>query len=406
MTTSLEKASLVLRWCIFMLGHPNETSGNFNDRAAKALSMHRHCYFWQMYREFCRNATIQEEAEGRRAASADAIHLPKFSYILEVLRRIDSVATQVHELVRILEHPHDVAIPHEVYSGAAHQSIIRCWSQDEHRRSDHGNNRGGGGKSDLEDLIRYLLECIGKQRYRKRGDVVYEEIEVDYGAARIGTHAWRPADFFPSAGREQKRRSETEDAGNIRTMVHRFCRKELREDMWSKFVNLKNKKLIYDYLEECEDVEFPRLCPQRNILAFRNGIFNTTAGACGEFYFWDSVYKYIGPEVVSAKYFDIRLDPECFEIASSRENGWWGIPTPAFQGILDYQNLGCPHPSSSSSADPTTTRLGAAISSIVDTYVEALQSKLIDVDRKNSSERVALLTEIERSTAALSLIHI
>ena len=323
-----EKATKMLRFCIKMSAHPPEDSDAFNIDAHKTITMRRFRYFWDVYAEFALRAArgVDQTTSGRGyphcADFVDFDQLRHLSMTFEVLERIHSVSTTINELVRIYHNSNDVVIPDEVRTGQWHRSLIHLWNEDEEVKK----------KTDLEELILYLLKCISSHRYRKKGDTVYEERHIDYAGGRVGTRAWEPADLHSDRGEEEK--------SSIKTMILRFLRKEPTYGYWAKYINLRNKRDLFQYFEECEEVEFPFLVQNRNLLSFRNGILDTAGGETGVFYPWGVVSRFIPSNSVAAKFFNADVEKSWLAVAGASEQGWWNIPTPGFQSILDYQNFG------------------------------------------------------------------
>jgi hypothetical protein len=323
-----EKAIRMLLFCLRMSDHDaTDGAAVFRLDRHEGITMKRFRLFWEVYGEFARRASKLMDPSSARgyphcADYAEFDQLRQLSTTFEVLERIHSVSTTINELVRIRDNANDACIPDDVQAGQWHKSLIQLWNEDEEVKK----------KSDLEELILYLLKCISTQRYRKRGETVYEEWKIDHAGVRVGTRAWVPAKLHSDRGEEEKH--------TIKTMILRFLRKEPTYCMWSKYINLRNKRELFQYFEECEEVEFPFLVQNRNLLSFRNGILNTAAGEMGEFYPWVTAHKYVPTSAVAAKYFDAVVDKAWWAQASAVEQGWWHIPTPGLQSILDYQNLG------------------------------------------------------------------
>ena len=372
----VDRARRIIEWCTQMLGHQSSDSF-FDERRSQSVSMNRYKYFWTLYREFTRHATSDDAAENQRGNSPDGIHIPKMSLVFEVLRRIDTISTHIYELSRFFEHDMDAAIPQEVSAGLFHKSLIRLWNQDVEAKP----------KSDFEELVLYILECACSHKFRKKGDVVYEEKTLIIGTAKVGTYAWQPAELNTTRTGEEE--------SSIKTMVLRFCRKEIREDMWSRYVNLKSPQRLFAYLEECEDVEFPMLTTSRSVFSFNNGILDAAAGYSGEFYLWENAHEFVSANVVAAKFISLDVDPEWFVIASNRSSGWFDIETPLFQSILDYQNTGQTS-KRKSEALHTTLNLKTCeeIQEELYKFVDHLENRIVSVKRQRIDQAPERLKEL------------
>mgnify|MGYP000458331077 CR=1 FL=1 len=374
----LSKVKKIIEFCFEMVGH--DTHNLFYDDAlAEHIVMHRYRYFWTMYKEFHRNASM---GAAHATDQSDAIHIPKFSMAFEILKRIHYITEYSHDLTRFIEHEIDAAIPPEVTAGMHHQSLIRLWNEDEDVKP----------KPDLEELILYILSCCNEHRYRKKGDIVYEEkVITTEDGMRIGTYAWEPANLNTA-----KRGSDEEST--IKTMVHRFCKKEVREDMWSKFINLRQQQQLYKHLEESEETEFPILVTKRNIFAFRNGIFDTEADTLGKFYPWESAAEWLSPDTAAARYIDQEIDLEWFRLCRREVYGWWYIETPLFQSILDYQNTGQVNPETDEVEVERNSNTCTNILTHLKEYEELMGRLIVSARRSSANDTQEQLQNIVEQT--------
>lgn len=160
--------------------------------------------------------------------------------------------------------------------------------------------------NDNQKLLLHLLDCAMEKRYRKAHGWCYEPVVVD----GFNTHAWRPV-------------------CEIRDFVHECIRKETAWEYWCCATsNLKTIPMVAEYLQGCRDYQFPDLNKRRGVYAFRNGVYLAHSDAFRAF----GESPPLADDVVACKYFD--LDFDLFE-----GRGWAGIPTPHFQGILDFQQF-------------------------------------------------------------------
>lgn len=337
----MENALGLVRWSLLMCGGvAGEATKIYDDVVASHVCVDRFFHLWEMYKRYHRFQR-QEGADPER--DREVIH--RFSYCYEVLNRVMQIQSNVYDCYRLLLNASDFLVPECLSKSSTHLSLLRLWSQTEEPKK----------KSDYEELVSYMLDCAATHRYRKSGGVVFQEKFVQYAGKKYGTRAWEPANFGTL-------RPEV-NASSLEAFIHRFCRKEHRYDMWSRLVNLKGHDRLKDYLSICEDLEFPFLKPRRNLLAFRNGIYDTRGGVGGAFYDYSIVGNHLRGDMVAAKFFDTTLDPAW--IATAHSASWWDIPTPFFQGILDYQNWGVPSAVSSTREEDqeprTVDRLAAEV---------------------------------------------
>lgn len=314
----MENALEVVRWVILMSGGVSNLRERFyNENCASVVCVDRFFYFWAMYKRY-HVFQLQEGADLER--DREVIH--RFSFCFQVCTRLLDVQRQVFELFRLLQNTSDFVVPESLRRSSSHLSMLRLWGQIEEDKIK---------KTREEELIAYLLDCAEAHRYRKRGQIVYQEKWVWHNQKKYGTRAWEPANFNTNRPEVQ--------ASSIDAFIHCFCKKELRADMWSRLVNVSFSK-IRDFLVSCEEIDFPFLKPCRNLLSFRNGIYDTRGGVGGSFYDYSIVGLHLRGDLAAAKYFDTNLNPQWLQTAHSES--WWEIPTPIFQSILDYQNWGIP----------------------------------------------------------------
>ena len=161
--------------------------------------------------------------------------------------------------------------------------------------------------NELQNLLLYLLDCAFEKQLRKQDGYVFCPIVVDGHT----THAFRCM-------------TET------KTWVYECCQKETQFQQWSNLTHGNNTiKAVVDYLNGCNDYQFPNLVKDRTVFSFKNGVYLASE---------DRFHPYVGSteplaaSVVAAKYFEDAFDPY-------PDTNWRDIPTPAFHSILVYQEL-------------------------------------------------------------------
>ena len=128
----------------------------------------------------------------------------------------------------------------------------------------------------------------------------------------------------------------------VADFVYSVAQKETRFSVWSNLTAKGNSaRDCIKHLTECKDMQFPEIVKDRHYWSFTNGVFASKILVTGTereykcaFYPYKSdSFSRLDPLVVSSKYFDKDF------VDFSHKKDWWDIPTPHFQGILDYQNF-------------------------------------------------------------------
>lgn len=175
---------------------------------------------------------------------------------------------------------------------------------------------------DMQLVLEHLLARASHERYRKRGNMVYQQKCVDHLGARYPTSTWVPACFKPYRG--------SIDDSSMESFVLHYCKREHYPLIWEALVRCLPVKKIVDFMVMCDEPEFPTVYPKRNLLAFRNGIYDTCAGSTGCFYEYGSNMANSSGQA-AAKYFDSILPLEIHQTCCEGHDGWWNIETPLFQ---------------------------------------------------------------------------
>lgn len=165
----------------------------------------------------------------------------------------------------------------------------------------------GESVNDMQKLLLHLLDAAMEKRYRKVGDRVFEPITID----GHNTHAWR-------------------SVCDIEAFVFTECQKEVQLDAWLNLTNGNtNGKAAIAYLKSCNDFQFPTLVRDRNVWAFRNGVY---LGREDRFHSFESHERPLPTSVVACKFFDFHVEPWA-------GTHWKDIPTPAAQSVFEYQGF-------------------------------------------------------------------
>jgi hypothetical protein len=168
-----------------------------------------------------------------------------------------------------------------------------------------------GNLNEMQELLLFLLDSAFEKRLRKQEGYVFEPILVN---DKYNSHAFRRV-------------------CDIKEWVYAVTQKELQWHQWVNVTHGTNTlKAVVDYLTSCDDYQFPNLVKDRTVFSFKNGIY--LAGD-NRFYDYETAVEPLAESIVACKYFD-----QAFDVYEEILD-WKLIPTPAFQGILDYQEL--PH---------------------------------------------------------------
>lgn len=169
---------------------------------------------------------------------------------------------------------------------------------------------------DVKTYQRLLLHLFCQAQmhgYRRYGDSVYEPILT---ADNYNTHSWNRV-------------------SDIRTFIYMSCQKEFHFNEWRLLTDHPSyPKNAESYLTSCEDSQFPRLVKNRNAFSFPNGIYLTTRDKWVPF--GSGASMEIPSGLCCAKHFENPLPPEH---AGNPIEAWRDIPTPAFDTMLESQEL-------------------------------------------------------------------
>ena len=177
-------------------------------------------------------------------------------------------------------------------------------------------------KRDMEVLVSHLLEQARANKFRKRGNIVYQEKHVCWMGARYGTCAWVPAHFGSS---------RSEDEHSLESFVLYFCRRDLYPEMHGALVRCLPARKLAEFLALCDESDFPFVKPVRHLLSFRNGVYDTLGAGLGEFHPYGVPSTARISHLAAAKFFDVPMPDQIFDEVRGRASGWWDIETPLFQ---------------------------------------------------------------------------
>lgn len=166
-----------------------------------------------------------------------------------------------------------------------------------------------GDITEVQKLLLHLLDAAMEKRYKKQEKMCFEPVITSDGHK---THAYR-------------------EVCTIKEFVYNHTQKEIHLDQWLNLTKSHtNIKAVCEYLETCDDFQFRILRKNRNVFSFTNGVYFTRQD---RFHRFATATEPLPDTVVAAKFFDQDFDH--FEDVDD----WYDIPTPHFQGILEYQKF-------------------------------------------------------------------
>lgn len=157
----------------------------------------------------------------------------------------------------------------------------------------------------------FLLNQALMNNYRRSDGYVYQEIFLENGHS---THAWKPKYTF-------------------KEFIHRTVDKDTHWNMWKLLTSSGNlSKQLVEFLEDCEDKEFPRLKRDRRYHSFRNGVYDTHTDT---FMPWG--HRYLTGDVVACRFHDADMPEEIHGEEYKRDPS--RIPTPLLDMVFSIQGV-------------------------------------------------------------------
>lgn len=331
-----------------------------------------------------------------------------------ILLQMDRVFKSAHMLSRLLWDPEDAVANARImddvrFNREAEMLEAFCNHQrNPQMAAEFGKAHGKGQAKDnaKELLVRHVLDIALENGYRRQGELVFEPLMITYNGKTYPTRAYRPV-RWPDYDPEQPNAHRSD----LTELIARACSKERSRKLWMLNIDSGVAINCMHYLRDrCVDGEFPVLRPSRNLTSYRNGIYDSKAGGdadggthMGRFVPYDQCAT-MWPGLTSSKFFDVDVPRAWFETAQAKIDGWFDIPTPLFQSVLDYQNYGEPRRAGDAGASGAPT--GDAAEARVDTArvevrraaqaaSEALEHSLQDLS--------AARTEQDKEAVLLSL---
>ena len=323
--TIMEQLCSQVSWLLELHGQRPDGHGLSAD-APSCLQRHLG-RFWELYK----NLNYADDGRVRPASPASPELLEKLALCYDVYNLAAGAMASLVELQRLRRNRQ---IQRRSVDKLTPESIAKNLAA----------LRDDGAASEYEKVLMHVLDYTARLNLRKAEGLVYKERMVWCGGAAYGSHAWELVEF------EVERPSE---ASSIKTMVYHICRREVDYDMWRRIMQPRVVESVVKHLSEAPDLEFPFLKRDYRYISFRNGVLAIAEqdSPC-TFYAYGACPR-LSSSVVSSKFIDLDIDVGWFEgMAQNCYTGWWDIPTPNFQSILDYQNWGCAAPRLESDEEP------------------------------------------------------
>jgi len=387
----LERSQEVLKWVLAM--QAVQVGDEFYDEtlatelAGKRLNLYGLLY--KNYKSFMKEMIppLDPMAVEEQAAYKESHKWwHALGHIHTILVNVDKISRCMNILTRILFNEEDQIIGNALTNPVRsfqEREFIRMWKA-QRSTTDHGDDSKDVKKrGKVQIVLNHCLDQALACRYKRLGCCVYQERKVIFNDVTYGTRAYQPA-VWPNGDPRR-------DKSTMNEFVTRVCAKERYPDIWELALDSAVYGKVVAYLERCVDDEFPTLRQQRNLFSFTNGIYDSQAGKMGAFYFYDFAGQHLDPAATAAKFFEQEVRPQWFEV-TGRTGGWFDIPTPLFQSILDYQNYGevrtTRHTESAATADVSgethETSLSQHDSAVVEvkrslySFLETMENALLD----------------------------
>jgi hypothetical protein len=335
----------VLRWVLAMQKVQSEHEV-FDQHLGSDITARGLCLVHALYRNYYHRCIGGSSFLRRRTESNETQEeyqkKTKFwqdiGHIHTVIVNVDKIARSMHILTRILWQKDDAVVGNRMMNPFRTFQETR-WIQDYMKQ----NQISSRGESDEETdemkkqsgpvktVVKHCLDLAMENQYRRLGSFVYEERKVVFNGIIYGSRAYQLVTWRDCNPRTDK--------SDLNEFVTRATARDVNPHVWSLTLSPATFSAVIRYLERSVDLEFPKLHMQRRLFSFRNGIYDSQEGKMGAFYFYDQASCYLPPLAVAANFFEHDVHQQWFEVGHQL-GGWFKIPTPLFQSILDYQNYG------------------------------------------------------------------
>lgn len=254
----------------------------------------------------------------------------QIGYMRVIAEHVGQLVESAHALSRLLFNPDDARVDTT--------RPVQLWMERNFIRQHNGEQAEEEQRrtSMVTRIVHHCLDRASRRGLRWRNGHVYEERKVEFLGGVYGTRTYQYLCWDAEEDLRDGRLSTIEE------FVGRVCTKDEVYEFWEALLEGRVRNNVVTFLKSSREREFPQLKPRRNLLSFRNGIYDTEAPGRGAFFTHDNVPKYFKPSDVACKFFDVQVDAKhFFEDVSAYQGAWFDrVKTPLFQGILDYQNYG------------------------------------------------------------------
>ena len=382
-----ERSHEVLKWVLSMQA-VQATDEVYDEMTATEQTMRRLSRMHSLYESY-RRFVPEMRPHDARAVEEQAAHgechrwWHALGHIHTVLVNVDKMARCMNILTRILFNEEDQIIGEALTDPVRsyqERQFVMAWRAQKTSSDASDETKEIKKLGKVEKVVNHCLDQALAKRYKRLGTCVYEERKIVFNDVVYGTRAYQPA-VWPNGDPRR-------DKSTIQEFVTRACAKERYPEIWEIALDSTVFRKVVDYLERCVDHEFPTLRQRRNLFSFTNGIYDSDTGRCGTFFFYETAGRHLEPGATAAKFFEQEVRPHWFEV-STRMGGWFDIPTPLFQSILDYQNYGevrsqAPRetfPTSDESGEASLSRHEAALVEVKRSlygFLETMENSMLD----------------------------
>ncbi|CAM9845708.1 unnamed protein product, partial [Chrysoparadoxa australica] len=182
-------------------------------------------------------------------------------------------------------------------------------------------------KTNIEEVMEFVLEFCLQRQLRHRGDVVYREIMVD----SCGTHAWLPAKYEEDSG-------YVDDLSSIKKLMSYVMTRSRSEGKFAAWLNTSTRALE-EKLQMSREAEFQLLKASRGHVSFRDGIYSLIFDTFTPYS--DAGFFRLSRDVANLTFHDVNFSPAFWHPTDDRPklHPLLELRTPLFDKIMDAQHL-------------------------------------------------------------------
>jgi len=192
----------------------------------------------------------------------------------------------------------------------------------------------------FQRLVVEILDRCFQQELRRYQGLPYEQIKVCHVMDKDYEHFYMKSSDFPNQNPDYSLKATYDTAAwepskrhkQLIDLVYACCRKDTNFGPWMDLTMCSPNKLV-EYLSECQDPEFPEFKRDRLSRAFYNGCLRFTDNEQPEWYSYLKLCK-MPSTLIASKFYPQEFNEELMQYTR-----FMNIPTPAFQGIFEYQDF-------------------------------------------------------------------